>query len=131
MTDKEFAKPHKFEPTEKMFAYLEAYLTTPFGTAKETVCKKANVSRHQEWEWRKNPEYNEWFNGEVAKYMNSKLSEVWRTVLSETTISFPDRKLFLQRFDKDFSEKQTIEHPGNVIVLIPKEVIPDGSESKE
>ena len=99
----------KFEPTKKMRAYLEAYITCPLGSSLQDICDKAGIERTITWHWKKDPDFSEWFNDEIEKYMKSYIGDMWRLVVIKAKHSFPDRKLFLTRFDTGFAETQEEE----------------------
>jgi len=96
----------KFEPTKKMRDYLEAYIICPLGSSLQDICDKAKIERTITWHWKKDPDFCEWFNDEINKYMKSYIGDMWRLVMIKARSSFPDRKLFLTRFDPAFTEEQ-------------------------
>ena len=106
-------KPTKFTPSPAQIRYLKAYLSEK-RVNKSKAAKEAGVDRSTVYQWRGKPEFVEWFNNEVKADMYASLSDVWKNVLRRSDINSNDSKLFLERFDKDYSEKKKIDLEGNI-----------------
>lgn len=99
-----------FIPSKEQVKMLEAFIKSPINYTIARICKNADVSRTTFWRWRQSPEFNKWFNKEIERIMIGSLTEVWRGVFRRAKGNFQDAKLFMQRFDEDFTEKKELSH---------------------
>lgn len=100
----------EFQPTTKQLFYLQAFTTCPLGSTKKEIIKTAGICVKTEWEWQQNPEYCLWFQGKIEEYMKASLPEIYRSIKRMAKNKTEASKLFLQRFDKKFTEKKEIQH---------------------
>jgi len=103
----------EFAPTKQQIDFLEAYISSEETTI-TAISKEAGVDRTTVYGWRKKPEFVAWFNSMVAKAMEADLPDIWRDVKRRAKRNHNDSKLYLERFDKDYSEKKKIEMESEV-----------------
>lgn len=123
-----------FRPSKLQLDYLKAYIEAPVTYTRSQICQSADVSRTVVWKWEQIPEYVDWFHGQIEKVMDKLLVNVYSKLYYRALKSFPDCRLFLQRFDKDYSEKQAIEHSGLVETIATVKLKPlkkNGNNNKK
>jgi len=103
----------EFTPSKNQINFLETYISSEETTFKG-IAEESGVKRQAVYDWRKNPDFITWFNHEVAKAMEADLPDIWRDVKRRAKRNYNDSKLYLERFDKDYSEKKNINLEGNV-----------------
>lgn len=106
-------KSAEFAPTKLQIKFLEAYISSEEGNI-TAISKEAGVDRSMVYRWRKNPAYIDWFNEQVAIAMRADLPDIYKAIKRRAKRSHPDSKLYLERFDKDYSEKKKVEVESNV-----------------
>lgn len=82
-----------FKPSEKMLAYLDAFLHKDLEDNNKEVCEKANVSEVSVWGWKKNPEYNAWFRSEVDKSLSLYSPIIKKNLMERACAKNADYKL--------------------------------------
>jgi predicted DNA-binding protein YlxM (UPF0122 family) len=106
-------KSTKFIPSKKQINFLKVYISSEKTTMKD-IATEAGVSRTLIYDWRQKPGFVDWFNSEVEKAMHADLPDIWQEVKRRAKRNHNDSKLYLERFDKDYSEKKKIEMESNV-----------------
>jgi len=103
----------EFAPNKNQVNFLETYISSEKTTLKD-ISEESGVKRQTVYGWRKNPDFVKWFNSEIVKAMEADLPDIWRDVKRRAKRNHNDSKLYLERFDKDYSEKKNINLEGNV-----------------
>ena len=99
----------KFRPTQKQLNFVHVYTATDLKTITD-ICKVAGIVRQTYYDWRKSPDFCEWFSNQIAIGMKGQLPGVWRSIKSMSERKTDAARLFLQRFDDDYSEKSEVKH---------------------
>lgn len=102
-----------FAPTKMQLDYLEAFIISE-SNKKTEIAKLAGVDRTTIYKWRKDPGFVKWFNGEVSKLMKASLPDIYKEIQRRAKRNHNDSKLFLERFDEDYSEKRKLDVEENV-----------------
>ena len=113
LKNKKAQKNTKFIPSEDQLSFLRVFISSNKRFITE-LAKEAGVPRRTIYNWRENPAYVEWFNQEITKAMKAELPDVYRTLKVRTAKSDTATKLFLERFDEDYSEKKKVNWEGNL-----------------
>lgn len=114
MSEKDNTKSStEFNPTKLQIKFLEAYISSEEGNI-TAISKEAGVDRTTVYNWRKNPAYVDWFNAQVAFAMRADLPDIYKAIKRRAKRNYPDSKLYLERFDKDYSEKKKLDVEENV-----------------
>lgn len=109
----------EFAPSKLQIKFLEAYISSEESNL-TAISKEAGVDRTTVYNWRKNPTYVDWFNKQVAFAMKADLPDIYKAVKRRAKRNYNDSKLYLERFDKDYSEKKKLDVEENVnINFIP------------
>ena len=103
----------EFAPNKNQINFLETYIASENTTFK-AIAEESGVKKQTVYLWRKNPGFVKWFNGMVAKAMEADLPDIWRDVKRRAKRNYNDSKLYLERFDRDYSEKKKIDLESNV-----------------
>lgn len=101
-------KVKEFTPNLNQINFLEAYISSKEGTLK-AIAEEAGITPKTIYQWRKNSDFVEWFNRQVAKAMEADLPDIWKDVKRRAKRNYNDSKLYLERFDRDYSEKKKID----------------------
>ncbi len=112
MSEEDSKTSTEFAPTKLQIDFLEAYIASE-NTTITAISKEAGVDRTTVYGWRKKPGFVKWFNGMVAKAMEADLPDIWRDVKRRAKRNYNDSKLYLERFDRDYSEKKKIDLESN------------------
>jgi hypothetical protein len=124
-----------FMPNKNQLKFLEAYISSEEGTIK-AIAKEAGIEKSIIYNWRKNPAFVDWFNGEVAKAMKADLPDIYRAIKRRAKRTYPDSKLYLERFDKDYFEKSKVDAKVNattriVVLKNLKDLKPNGNNNTD
>lgn len=103
----------EFQPSKLQMKFLEAWLLSETGHITE-ISKACGVSRTTIYKWRKDPDFVKWFNGLVAIGMKGRLPDIWAAIARRAKRNSNDSKLYLDRFDEDYSEKKKVDVEENV-----------------
>ena len=106
-----------FRPNKNQLKFLEAYISSEEGTIK-AIAEEAGMEKSIIYHWRKNPDFVNWFNEEVAKAMKADLPDIYRAIKRRAKRTHPDSKLYLERFDKDYFEKSKVDAKVNATARI-------------
>lgn len=120
----------KFEPSPKQLAYLKAFINAGVNDTQEAIYKKAGVAHSTVWQWKQKPEFVEWFLGEVDKIFTSELPDVYKNIKRMTRNKTDACKLFMQRFDREFSERKNVEVKGALTISALFDRIENGTDKE-
>jgi len=113
-----------WQPSEKQRAALAAYQDRDYGCTIEQACEAAGVSRRAYYYWHDDPRFSEWWEDQSKRYFRLQLPRVQAATLAAATgkdcTGSADRKLFFERFDRDYCPQQRskTEHTGSVGVAL-------------
>ena len=84
-------------------------------------CAEAKVPRRTYYNWLNNPVFVQWWTDEVNKYFARQLPQVHKATIDAATGHKPsygsqDRKLFYERFDKEFVPASRKEITGELAI---------------
>lgn len=95
-----------FKPTEPQWRFLEAMVNPEVKPSVSSWTDAAGVGRTTYYDWVKDPAFLEWLQAESERMHRSAISAVhasmFRTAMQDST---PAHKLFLERFDKGYMQK--------------------------
>jgi len=121
------ARVEEFAPTGKMIQALSVYLLAMDKDKSLSGCQaaiEAGCSNKLWYKWLKRPHFIDWWNAAVAEYHKSTgLSDIYGDIFkfARRAVNHADRKLYLERFDKDYKPQHAEEHrfPG---IMPPDEI---------
>lgn len=98
-----------FKPSDNQLRYLKAFITAKDNPTKEKLCKELDLNPSTVWNWEQDDNYNKWYHTQVVRAMFRSLPRVYKGMEDRAFRKYLDAKLYLQRFDEDFREKQDIK----------------------
>lgn len=113
MSKKDSQKSSIFTPSKPQLKYLEAFISSESGKVTD-IAKDSGVPRRTIYNWRQDSEFVQWFNKQVSEWMKADLPVIWQDIKRRAKRNHNDSKLYLERFDKDYSEKKKIDLEGNI-----------------
>jgi len=117
----------KFEPTETQRNLLEVFKAEDYDVTVTDACKSVGISRETYYNWMEIGAFREWWMDRAEHHFTllktSIFSATHKAATSEKSQprgSSADRKLFLERFDKDYMPKsrKDINHAGAMPVKL-------------
>ena len=97
-----------WKPSPKQVRLLAAFEDRGYDCKIADVCKAACISRRTYYLWHENEDFSAWWVDRVNRFFRQSLHRVHVATLGAATTkgktfgSVADRKLFYERFDKDF-----------------------------
>jgi len=113
MSKKDSQESSIFSPSKPQLKYLEAFISSESGKVTD-IAKDSGVPRRTIYNWRQDSEFVQWFNKQVSEWMKADLPVIWQDIKRRAKRNHNDSKLYLERFDKDYSEKKNINLEGNI-----------------
>ena len=102
-------KDNEFIPSLMQIKYLEAFILTEDNINVSKLTKQIGIDRTTVWKWEQDDDYNKWFSEQTVKAFIRSLPKVHKGIETRAMKKYLDAKLYLQRFDEDFREKQDIK----------------------
>ena len=112
-----------FKPTSDMKKVLRETQQGNYGLTVKAACAKAEVTRRKWYRWLKRPQFSEWWGQERESYWVSKLSQIDKAAFEAATrtktrsFGHADRKLFYERFDRNYQPTTRVEQESTHHVL--------------
>ena len=110
-----------WQPTEKQRVVLAAFQEKGYDCTIEEACEAAGVSRRAYYYWHDDPAFSAWWADQSNRCFRLELHRVHAATLRAATEadapgSIADRRLFYQRFDRDYcpQSRSKQEHSGGV-----------------
>ena len=127
-----------FEPSANQLAVLSAFQDADYGCRVSDACQVGGVTKQAYYLWHNDPAFSKWWAQQAERHFSLQLGRVYgaaiRAAEGEDLPGNSDRKLLLERFDRDYcpASRQHAELSGPGGGAIPIQVVmfgmpPDGA----
>lgn len=114
-----------FEPSENQRQFLKAMQASDYALPIGEACKAAGLaSRQSFYDWSKDGRFIAWWAEQAERWFGMQLPRVQAAMLRAASgaelSGSPDRKLFLERYDRKYTPrtKQDVELKGQVPIIL-------------
>lgn len=99
-----------WKPSARHLSLLTAVQAGSYGDTVCELCAKNELPRRTYYDWMENADFRAWWEDRQERFWVQRLGKVreamYRAAVAKTPIgSHADRKLFLERFDKDYAPR--------------------------
>jgi len=113
-----------WKPSALQLEVLKVFQGHDYGVTVVAACGEAKIDRGTYYDWHDKPEFRQWWESQSDRFFALQLNRVQAATLAAATgkdcTGCADRKLFYERFDKDYcpQSKSKQEHSGAVDVAL-------------
>ena len=117
----------KWQPSPDQERLLSVFQAHEYDIFIGEACNEANINRQQYYRWHDIPEFAEWWQFQAERHFRLQLHAVHLATVKAATggnlTGSSDRKLFLERFDRDYCPKGRSEVSGPNGGAIPMQIV--------
>jgi len=123
--------PTSWQPSENQRRVLSVFQGHDYDITVSDACREAVIDRTCYYDWHDNPEFSQWWKDQANHFLGLQLHDVYSKALVSArggdVKGYLDRKLFLERFDRDYCPKGRQELSGPGGGAIPLQIVMFGT----
>ena len=100
----------KWTPSDNQLSAIKHMEENDYGVTIGALCELVGISTRAYYKWFNSPEFSQWWTDQVNRHFAQQIHRVHQATIASATghkqsYGSQDRKLFYERFDKDYMPK--------------------------